>query len=208
MITTPEDYLQLLYRIQDKNRQTTIIALPKDEHIYEIDLNKRTIEAPEFLSVEYDHNAETIYFKMDRYFDNVDLARGDIHVIIQYENANPKNTKKGYFYAPPFVDVATFGKENKIVFPWVIEGPATAFSGNVKFSVKFYKLRKEANKDGTDNYVYEFNLNTLASISKVLHGMNINEISENYIYDASTTEAIFAAIEEARAMNDVYWIDV
>lgn len=208
MITTPEDYLQLLYRIQDKNRQTTIIALPKDEHIYEIDLNKRAIEAPEYLSVEYDHNAETIYFKMDRYFDNVDLAREDIHVVIQYENANPETTKKGYFYAPPFVDIATFGKDNKIVFPWVIEGPATAFSGTVKFSVKFYKLRKEIRDDGTASYIYEFNLNTLTSTSKVLHGMNVNKASENYTYEASTAEALFAAIEEVRAMTDIYWIDL
>lgn len=207
MITTPKDYLELLYKIQDKNRPTAIIALPKEEHIYEIDLNTRTIEAPDYLSAEYDHNAETIYFKVDRYFDNIDLAREDIHVVVQYENADPSPTKKGYFYAPPFVDVTTFGAEDKIVFPWVIEGAATAYSGKVKFSIKFFKIRKEI-KDEVAKYYYEFNLNTIPNTSEVLHGMNILEASENYTYEASTAEALFATIEEVRAASDLYWINV
>ena len=66
MITTPADYLSLLYLIQDQNRQTIAITLPKDEKIYNIDLNSRAVEAPEFLSVEYDHNAETIYYRMQK----------------------------------------------------------------------------------------------------------------------------------------------
>lgn len=208
MITTPQDYLDLLYRIQDANRQTTIVSLPKDEKIYEINLNERTIEAPEFLSVEQDHNAETVYFKMDRYFDNVDLARNDIHILVQYENADTRSTKKGYFYAPPFVDVTTFGKEDKIIFPWVIEGAATAYSGTIKFSIKFYKLRAENQSDGSVQYFYEFNLNTLVSTSKVLSGMDITEASENYTYDADTIEGIYAEIDTIRKTNDLYWIDI
>ena len=74
MITAREDYLDLLYRVQDPNRQDKIIKLPADEPIYEIDLDSRTIKAPKFLSVEYDHNSETIYFSVDRFFDNIDLS--------------------------------------------------------------------------------------------------------------------------------------
>lgn len=198
MITTPADYLSLLYLIQDQNRQTIAITLPKDEHIYNIDLNTRTIEAPNFLSLEYDHNAETIYFKVDRYYDNIDLARDDIHIIIQYENANPNTKKRGYIYAPPFVDITTLEEENKILFPWVIEGPATAFSGNVTFAVKFYKLNPRGE--------YELNLNTLPNKSKVLHGMNAITETENYIYDSETVEEIYARIEEVSRANDLYWL--
>ena len=57
MITARDDYLDLLYRVQDPNRQDKIIQLPADEPIYVVDLNTRKIEAPKFLSVEYDHNA-------------------------------------------------------------------------------------------------------------------------------------------------------
>jgi hypothetical protein len=74
MITVSNDYLELLHKVQDPNRQDTIIQLPPDEPIYEIDLNTRSISAPKILSVEYDHNAETIYFSVDRFYDNVDLS--------------------------------------------------------------------------------------------------------------------------------------
>lgn len=204
MITTPSDYLELLYRIQDENKLTTIIQLPKGETIYDIDLNSRTIKAPEFLSVEYDHNAETIYFKADRYYENIDLARKDIHIVIQYENASPKSKEKGYIYMPPFVDSITLAKEEKIIIPWVIEGAATAYSGTVKFSIQFYKIQKT--DDGS--YVYDFNLNTLACSSKVLTGMNVLDKSENYIYDADTIKGIYAEIDTVRKTNDLYWIDL
>lgn len=204
MITTPSDYLELLYRIQDENKLTTIIQLPKDETIYDIDLNSRTIKAPEFLSVEYDHNAETIYFKADRYYENIDLARKDIHIVIQYENASSKSKEKGYIYMPPFVDSITLAEEEKIIIPWVIEGAATAYSGTVKFSIQFYKIQKT--DDG--NYVYDFNLNTLACSSKVLTGMNVLDKSENYIYDADTIKGIYAEIDTVRKTNDLYWLEI
>lgn len=198
MITTPADYLSLLYLIQDQNRQTIALTLPKDEKIYNIDLNSRTVEAPEFLSVEFDHNAETVYFKVDRYFDNIDLARDDIYIIVQYENANPNSKKRGYIYAPPFIDIETLKEENKILFPWAIEGPATAYSGTVKFAIKFYRLNYQGE--------YELNLNTLPSQSKVLHGMNAIKETENYIYDNETVEEIYARIEEVSRANDLYWL--
>ena len=70
MITTQEEYYHLLYRIQENNAPTTAILLPSTERTYYIDLNKREIEAPEFLSVEHDHTAETLYFVVDRYYDH------------------------------------------------------------------------------------------------------------------------------------------
>lgn len=199
MITSPKDYDELLYRLQDYNRTYQIIPLPKDEPIYEIDLNTRKIVAPDFLSVEYDHNAETIYFKCDRYFDCVDLARDDITIVIQYENANPKKNERGFLYLPLYVDTLTFKDEGKIAFPWVIEGPATAYSGTVTFSIRFYRI----DKDG----VYDFNLNTLSSTSKVLHGMQIQN-TENFIIAPTVIDDIYDKISKLNKDFDVYWIDL
>lgn len=207
MITTPKDYLELLYRIQDQNKLTKWIGLPKEEQIYNIDLNTRTIDAPKYLSVEFDHNAETIYFKTDRYFDGIDLARPDVHIIIQYENADTVVTKKGYYYAPPFVDTSTLFDEKKIIFPWVIEGPATAYAGTVKFAIQFYRVEQEITNNEA-SYYYMFNLNTLPSTSQVLHGMNIAEVTENYIYDSDTVHEIFQRIDQVEKTNDLYWIDI
>ena len=64
MITTPEEYLSKLHLIQNNNFPTIAILLPRDETIYNIDLNTRTIEAPEYLSVETDHYAETVLIEM------------------------------------------------------------------------------------------------------------------------------------------------
>ena len=196
MITTPKDYQSLLYLIQDPNRPTKIIQLPVDETIYEVDLNTRKIAAPEFLSVEKDHRAEWIYFKVDRWFDNTDLST--VNCIFQYNNADKNPKKKGYIYAPPFIDVTTYADEGKIIIPWCIEGPATAYAGKVEFSIKFYKM----SSDGSLIY----NLNTQPAVSKVLQGMDVFEETENYIYEQTTVEEIYARIEEISRQNDIYWL--
>ena len=95
-ITTSAEYLQHLYTIQDKNfPQLQATDIPSTEEKLIIDLNTRTITAPEFLSVTKDHNSETLYFMVDRYFDSVDLAT--MSCIVQYKNANPDKTgSNGY----------------------------------------------------------------------------------------------------------------
>ena len=75
MITTSQEYLQNLYILQDENFPKLVASdIPSSEAKLIIDLNTRTVSAPEFLSVEKDHNSETLYFMVDRYYDNVDLA--------------------------------------------------------------------------------------------------------------------------------------
>lgn len=208
MITVNNDYLELLHKVQDPNRQDTIIQLPPDEPIYEIDLNTRSISAPKILSVEYDHNAETIYFSVDRFYDNVDLST--MFCVVEYQNANPEVAKGGYFYPVPYFDITTKAKENKMLFQWAIEGPATAYSGMVTFSIKFYKISTITVDaiDGTSQtkYVYDYVLKTVPSKSEVLHGLNIAATTENYYFQPSEVEAIYQRIEEVRRTNDLYWI--
>ena len=114
MIVSPQEYNSLLYRLTDPNEFTDMLRIPKDEPIYEIDLNKREINAPEFLSVEEDHNSEIIWFKTDRFYDNIDLYNGTCW--IQYKNADQEE----YFYAAPLmVGVEEHGSE-KLLIPWAI----------------------------------------------------------------------------------------
>ena len=58
MITTVEEYNAKLGLIQDANYPSQALLLPKDEFIYEIDLNTRIIKAPIYLGVEKDHKAD------------------------------------------------------------------------------------------------------------------------------------------------------
>lgn len=208
MITTPEEYKSFLYQLQNPNRQTQAIILPNNEPLYEIDLNTRNVMAPSFLSMEYDHNAETIYFIVDRYYDNVDLST--LSCVVQYENASPDPRKRGYIYSVPYFDISgPFVPEGKMIFPWAIQGPATAYAGTVTFSVKFYRIREiltgDSNGDEWSRKEYDYLLNTIPKQSQVLHGLDIYEVSENYIYDVATVEEIYFRINQISQQQDLYW---
>jgi hypothetical protein len=75
MVSTAEEYFANLFKINGSfNPPSLAVILPRSENIYKIDLDSRTVEAPEYLSVLDDHNSETIYFIMDRFFDNMDMS--------------------------------------------------------------------------------------------------------------------------------------
>jgi hypothetical protein len=106
MIVTPQEYNSLLHQLADPNNnlydetaqeiyRKAYIRIPKDEKIYNIDLNTRKIEAPDYIGVETDENVEIIWFKFDRYYENLDLYNGACW--IQYINANKQ---KFFWYAP------------------------------------------------------------------------------------------------------------
>jgi hypothetical protein len=203
MITTAEEYYKLLYKIQDENAPSLAVLLPSTETIYDIDLATRKINAPEFLSVETDHRSEIIYFKVPRYYDNIDLT--NTTCVIQYINA----AGEGRVYAVPFYDVDTYSTLNPeagidepmILFPWVIEGSATKAAGDVTFTIRFYTL------DSTAKFL-TYNLNTLPATSKVLHGMD-----EGTDYD-SNSDTLADYVEQVAyyakvaSEKDLYWIDL
>ena len=210
MITTSQEYLQNLYILQDENFPKLIASdIPSSEAKLIIDLNTRTVSAPEFLSVEKDHNSETLYFMVDRYYDNVDLAT--MSCIVQYQNASKDKSSNGYIYAvPQYFLIAPEGQQ-KLIFPWVIEGPATAYSGTVTFSVRFYRIRGEYHEDINQSTLeYEYLLNTLSAKSKVLEGMDVLETSENYTYNPNVFADLYQQIKEIRDVytdeNVLYWI--
>jgi hypothetical protein len=104
MITSAEEYLSKQYLVNSANIPTIALLLPSTEKIYNINLSTREVEVPEYLSVLKDHYAETIYFKCDRFFDNMDLT--DTVCVIQYQNKNSPDN--GHYYAVPFYDIDHF----------------------------------------------------------------------------------------------------
>lgn len=169
------------------------IPIPSDEPIMNIDLNRRTIQAPEFLSVQYEHHAETVFFIVDRYFDSVDLATKTC--IIQYKNA----LKEDRIFIVPYYD--TTYEENKIIFPWCISGEATKASGIVEFSVRFYEV-------DIDNRRFLYNLNTQPAKSKVLHGMN-STIPEDYCpLDVQFEQEVLDRLARVERNYNVYWLEI
>ena len=242
MITPSDKYLNLLYHVQNTNRQTKIIPnqsvkltqeqfnageyyIEKNgkyvkatkyeedaayyyEPIYDIDLNRRTIEAPKFLSVRQDHNAEKIYFQVDRFFDSIDLST--MTCIVQYKNANPNVKESGYIFAVPYYDLTTKAKDNKMLFEWAIEGPATAFAGNVEFAIQFYKVSCQQIDSTNGSYQivaeYQYQLNTIPAVSKVLHGIDFTNSDANFEINTDLLRPIWQEINLLKQTTDLYWI--
>lgn len=173
MITTPRDYYNLYHRIQSENAPSLAILLPTDEKIYNIDLNSRVVEAPEYLGVEKDHRAEVIYFKVNRFYDFYDLTQAVC--VIQYINALGESKA----YIVPYYDIDTLsGHDNTqgeqddiILLPWIIDQETTKVRGPIQFNIKFYKLT-----DNGSRYLY--NLTTLTAESQILAGVYANSITD------------------------------
>lgn len=141
------------------------LALPIDEDIFEINANSRAINIPASfkkngVGVEGDDTAETIYFIIDRYFDNTDLAAEDVDIIIQYQPVGGADALTSELIR----DYET--ARNKLIFGWVIDKSVTQKPGTVKFSIRFVK------KDAAGNIIY--NLGTLASQITINKGLNLD----------------------------------
>ena len=237
MITSADEYLSALFKIYENgNIPSLATLLPDTERIYNIDLNSRTVEAPEFLSVTDDHVSETVYFLVDRFFDNIDMSTTGC--VIQYINAN----NEGRIYSVPFYDIETYHAYDKMLIPWCIEGEATKAAGEVTYSIRFFKI------DPTGKYI-TFVSNTIPQKSKILQGMNIldgyiqvevdaalfatgsntyytknqkgeyvkatsynpNEtyytLTDGYNYSTETLNAIYAELANLKRETQAYWYD-
>ena len=213
MITNSEEYLDFLTKIQN-GTPTYEIRVPSDEPIYEVDLNTRIINAPKFLSVETDHDAELIYFSIDRYFENVDLLT--CAGLVLFKNA--KNEE--YAYLIPAYDVVT--EPGKIIFGWNIQGAVTKYSGNVQFAFKFFKLNEKFDDESNSfKSILEFDLNTLIAQSKILSGwasisqsdpsdLHIPEIIiDNDILESIADLKVAASeLRELQQEMQIFWLDV
>ena len=191
MITTQEEYFEYLNQLQNNN-QPQVVILPIDEKIYNIDLNKREIETPEFLSVKTDHHSETIYFSVNRYYEFIDLT--DTICLISYINAN--NIAR--MYPVPYYDIETLSSQGKIIIPWNIEGTVSEKAGNIQYAIKFYKLTSDGKK-------YLYNLNTQPTKSKILHGLDIKDgkfDTSYYDIPPSAYEELLAKINGSSGGNN------
>ena len=165
MITFSEEYLRRLADIQNEYNLKELVMLPEDEPRFIIDLDTRKIILPDefkFLAVENDHNAETIYFEIDRYYDKQDLSQKTC--IVQYKNTSDTKAIEG-FYPVTKLDVDTV--PGKILFGWTIENKVTVLPGSVDFSIRFYSI-----DDSGRLPVFTYNINTLTGSLPVIDTLN------------------------------------
>ena len=207
MKTSQKEYNELLYVLKDPNNLTDesiYYRIPADEPIYTIDLNTRQVETPEFLSVLEDHNAEVVWFKVDRFFDDVDLF--DATCWIQYRNALGED-----YVAVTLPKVIQDNSHDMLYIPWPICSPATKAAGNVTFSFKFFKIGESKN-------VY-FSIHTIPTTSKVLYGLDVDldefleggvedsEIDPQYSEFVRMYQELTAAYTKLSGQYELYWLE-
>ena len=144
--------LEKLFKISPK-----YVRLPlyeeghKDEEVFEIDANTRTIKIPTSfnkngIGVVSDEFAEILWFKINRYFDIKDFGKasdseilddGDLHILIQWE---APDGAKGASYAFA-IDSET--DPEYIYFGWAITAEhLTAKAGNIRFAIRIMQYNE------------------------------------------------------------------
>ena len=183
--------LDYLFRIQSQITPC-LVEIPKNKKFYQIDLESRKINSPDFLSIEDDHLSNVIYFSVDRFFDYMDLST--VSCVIIYQTPDGQS----HMYPVPYYDVFTFSKEGKMVIPWNINNIVTKDYGTITYFFRFFKIEG----DVLDNAKLAYNLNTLSATSKILKGVN----TPNFDMDnEDTIEAVLVLenlIQEVKQLKD------
>ena len=141
--------------------------LPLDGDVFEVNANTREISVPESfrkngIAVQGDDLAEVVYFKIDRFFDATDLDTCNIY--IQWEAP----TGEIGVSLPWVVDIES--NPNKMVIGWALSKRITPLSGNLKFSLRFFKTIK--NEKNEEELIFSFG--TLTAIAQVKSTLNVD----------------------------------
>ena len=215
------NYKSLLYEIQNANVSgptTDTIIVPSNISLYNVNLDTREIDAPEYLSVQHEHYAETVYFLVDRYHDSMDLAQTSC--IVQYVTPDDES----YIYVVPFCDTVTYSggikdadgnivdDQPKMIIPWSISGSATHLSGTVKFILRFY-LIEESNEENPSKIEFSYCLSTKPASGKVMYGLPIDGdgFLDEDTYQIDSNNRFYELINSLTQIADnatLYWIDV
>lgn len=130
-MSTLQEYFFYLKELVDKNEKYAV--LPLDEAHFFIDANTRTIDIPsDFrkngVGVQGDDSAETLYFKINRFFDDMDFGRDDVYILVQWEaggKSGVSNTFRKDITSDP----------DYVIFGWLLDKQICQ-TGSVKFSVR------------------------------------------------------------------------
>lgn len=168
-------YFSYIQQLRDSGHHK-FIRLPITEDYFEVNLDSREIKVPDAfvtngIGVQGDSMAEVLYFKVDRYFDDIDLSTclptetGDKKgmCFIQWENG------RGEQGLDPvqFADI----ENNTLIFGWPLhedvmyafkDGQSSGDTSTVKFSVRF-----EYHENEKMDSAIIFSLHTLYQTCKI-----------------------------------------
>lgn len=183
-ITSLDEYFSYIVELNAINKRYTI--LPLDKEVFEIDANSRTITVPAVfakngISVQGDEVSEIVYFRINKFYDAIDLSIRDIY--IEWKSAaKDENGKEIAGVSVPYV-IDVESDPGYIIFGWPLSSKITQAAGQVSFAVRFYTFDKE-----TDTLKYSFStLTQTATIKPSLNFDLVNIIQDGSLIDNADT---------------------
>ena len=181
------------------------LRLPLDEPLFDIDANTRKITVPaEFkangVSVQKDHLAEVIFFRIERYFDYTDLSTCNIVINWKMGSKEGKTTRFIKFEKVFTIDET---KASYIVFGWPINDVVTDKSGQLTFAVEFFKTEGSGEEQ---KVIYRFN--TLPVSVNIKDGLVIDETIEPVELDDDIRRTLVNSKfgDGTAAVGDIVWL--
>ena len=156
--------LDFLFRIQ-KSLPPCPVEFVGFDPAYEINLNTREIETPKDIVVKKDHNSDTFYFIVDRFFDYMDLSTTSCVIFYNIGECT-------YLYPVPYYDLYSLSNYGKMIMPWHLSEVVTQEAGEVEFSFQFFKMSGEVLDDAEIIY----SLQTKTSTFKVEQGIDAKTV--------------------------------
>lgn len=164
---TPDLYLEKLQEISNLKFTDRVID-PDREPVFNVYLNTREIVVPAAfrdLAVYMDHNAETVWFALDRYFDGVDLTTKKFG--LQYTNA------VGDTGLLPLTTYTTHDQDEDgtletLLIGWTIPYDVTRVRGQLDISLRIFSIDEV-------NGLVDYNLSTEPATVHIIDGMYITD---------------------------------
>ena len=197
-----QEWLTTLKNLQDA--VTEVLNIPDVDgkrHYIDVDLSKREIKLPssfyaDFLDVQNDHLAAEIWFRMDRYFEDVDLSKTTC--VIEYINA----AGEGRICPILSIDTTTFN--GQLCVCWQVGREATKQAGKIKFVLHFYNIVQNSNGD----FVYSYSLSTRPCEATILKSLDKTvSLDKAYDYSAEIMNEIYGRLT-AVEQKAVLWRDL
>lgn len=167
---------------------------PEKETVFNVYLNTRKIEVPsgfKKLANKNEHNIETVWFAVDRYFDGQDLTiQKDKRVwAVQFTNAAGETMGVPILLQASESQTTGYEEERPSLYlGWTITHDITKEAGPVTFNLRSYVL----GKDGIESDLVTDDVS--ATIGKALYVSSINNETLNPPSDVLST--LVARIEE------------
>ena len=146
----------------DYNNSSEYMINPSTEPYIYIDSNRRIIDTnnqlKQFVTVEGDVNAETIYFAIDRYFDDVDLFEKQCMIKYKSKYGEIVSSEPSDYYIEEVDGV------EKVVLGWTLTYKITAIPRIVDFQIAFFSYKE-------DGWTFDYVLNTIPNVLTVRAGL-------------------------------------